>query len=79
VTDTALACVKYFLAGKKSFILSLRVNSVVAKLNRRKGQLQRPTVLNGVEKAASEQETFDFICLLVRSDSQLKQVLQWNH
>jgi hypothetical protein len=68
----------WLVLWEKALLKGEPVNSVVAKLNRRKGQLRRTTVLNGVEKAASEQETFDFICLLVRCDSQLKQVLQWN-
>jgi hypothetical protein len=54
------------------------VNSVVAKLNRRKGQLQRITVSEGSAKAASEQKTFDWICMLIRGDPQLREILQWN-
>jgi hypothetical protein len=63
---------------EKALLKGEPVNSVVAKLNRRKGQLRKTTVLNGVEKAASEQKTFDCICLLVNCDSQLRQTLQWN-
>jgi hypothetical protein len=66
----------WLVPWEKALLKGEPVNSVVAKLNRRKGQLRRTTVLNGVEKAASEQETFDFICLLIRCDSQLKQILQ---
>jgi hypothetical protein len=68
----------WLVPWEKALLKGEPVNSVVAKLNRRKGQLRRTAVVNGVEKAASEQETFDFICLLVRCDSQLQQILQWN-
>jgi hypothetical protein len=54
------------------------VSSVVTKLNRRKGQLQRVTVSDGLKKAESEQKTFDWIFLLIRSDPQLRNLLQWN-
>jgi predicted Ser/Thr protein kinase len=66
----------WLVPWEKALLKGEPVNSVVAKLNRRKGQLQRTTVLNGAEKVASEQETFDFICLLIRCDTQLKHILQ---
>jgi hypothetical protein len=53
------------------------VSCVVSKLNRRKGQLRRATVSEGALKAACEQETFDWICLLIRGDNQLRETLQW--
>jgi hypothetical protein len=68
----------WLVPWEKALLKGEPVNSVVAKLNRRKGQMRRTTVLNGDEKAASEQITFDCICLLVNCDSQLRQVLHWN-
>jgi hypothetical protein len=68
----------WLVPWEKALLKGEPVNSAVAKLNRRKGQLRKTTVLNGVEKAASEQKTIDCICLLVNCDSQLRQILQWN-
>jgi hypothetical protein len=68
----------WLVPWEKALLEGKPVSSVVAKLNRRKGQLQRVTVLDGLKKAESEQKTFDWISLLIRSDSQLRNLLQWN-
>jgi hypothetical protein len=68
----------WLVPWEKALLEGKPVSSVVAKLNRRKGQLQRVTVSEGLKKAASEQKTFDWISLLIRGDPQLRNLLQWN-
>jgi hypothetical protein len=62
---------------EKALLKGEPVSCVVSKLNRRKGQLRRATVSEGALKAACEQESFDWICLLIRGDNQLRETLQW--
>jgi hypothetical protein len=68
----------WLVPWEKALLEGKPVSSVVAKLNRRKGQLQGVTVPEGLKKAESEQKTFDWISLLIRGDPQLKNLLQWN-
>jgi hypothetical protein len=67
----------WLVAWEKALLKGEPVSCVVSKLNRRKGQLRRATVAEGALKAACEQETFDWICLLIRGDNQLRETLQW--
>jgi hypothetical protein len=67
----------WLVTWEKALLKGEPVHSIVSKLNRRKGQLRRATVAEGALKAACEQKTFDWICLLVRSDTKLREALQW--
>jgi hypothetical protein len=69
--------VSWLVTWEKALLKGEPVHCIVSKLNRRKGQLRRATVAEGALKAACEQETFDWICILVRSDTKLREALQW--
>jgi hypothetical protein len=68
----------WLVPWEKALLKGESAHSVVSKLNRRKGQLRRTTVPEGPLKAACEQQTFEWICLLIRGDTQLRGALQWN-
>jgi hypothetical protein len=67
----------WLVTWEKALLKGEPVSCVVSKLNRRKGQLRRATVSEGALKAACEQETFDWICLLIGGDNRLREILQW--
>jgi hypothetical protein len=62
---------------EKALLKGESAHSIVSKLNRRKGLLRRITVAEGSLKAACEQKTFEWICILIRSDTILKEAMQW--
>jgi hypothetical protein len=69
---------RWLVKWEKALLKGEQLCSIVSKLNRRKGQLRRTTVVEGSLKAACEQQTFEWICLLIRGDPQLRNLLQWN-
>jgi hypothetical protein len=69
---------RWLVKWEKALLKGEPICSIVSKLNRRKGQLRRTTVVEGSLKAACEQQTFEWICLLIRGDTQLRGALQWN-